>query len=272
MPFVRVDDLVVHYELTGPADAPVVAFGNSLGTSYHLWDDNVGALVDRFRLLRYDMRGHGLTSVTPGERRASVDTLTSDLVGLLDVLDIGRVRYVGLSIGGMVGQRFAATLPQRVEALALCATGSQLGTAELWNTRIAAVEKDGVASLVDGILARWFTETTRRERPDLVAGFGTMVARPPDAGYIGGCISVRDADLRADDRRIIAPTLIISGRDDLAAPPAAGEAMHAAIPGARLALLDGAAHILNAERPAQFNSLLATFLTDPARPLAEAIR
>ena len=123
MPFVRVDDLVVHYELTGPADAPVVAFGNSLGTSYSLWDDNVGALVDRFRLLRYDMRG----------------------------------------------QRFAATLPQRVEALALCATGNQLGTAELWNTRIAAAEKDGVASLVDGVLARWFTDTTRRERPDLVA-------------------------------------------------------------------------------------------------------
>jgi 3-oxoadipate enol-lactonase len=270
MPFVRVDDLVVHYELTGPVDAPVVAFGNSLGTSYHLWDANVGALSSHFRLLRYDMRGHGLTSVTPGPPRATVDALAEDFIGLIDTLGIDRVRYVGLSVGGMVGQKLAGRFPQRVEAIVLCATGNQLGTPEMWNARFAAIESGGLEAIVDGAIARWFTLETLTLRPELVEGFRTMICRTAPAGYIGVGMAVRDGDLRADDAAIAVPTLIISGADDQAAPPDRGEALHAAIPHSRFVLLQNAAHLLNVEQDDRVNALLSAFLANPARAAVEA--
>jgi len=268
MPFVRVDDLVVHYELTGPADAPVVAFGNSLGTSFHLWDPNVAALAGRYRLLRYDMRGHGLTSVTPGQPRPTVDALAADFIGLLDTLGIGRVRYVGLSVGGMVGQKLGARYPDRVESIVLCATGNQLGSHEMWSARFAAIEKGGLEAIVDGAIDRWFTTTTKTQHPEIVEGFRAMICRTPVAGYIG----VRDADLRADDARITVPTLVISGTDDQAAPPERGEALHAAIPHSQFVLLQNAAHLLNVEQTERVDALLAAFLADPTRAAVGASR
>jgi len=265
MPFVRVNDLVVHYDFAGPGGAPVIAIGNSLGTSFHMWDDNIAALSERYRVLRHDMRGHGLTSASADPARTSIDILTDDLVGLLDVLGINRVRYVGLSIGGMIGQHFAATHPDRVEAVVLCATGNQLGSPEVWNTRIATVEAGGLEAIADATMQRWFTQQTRSDRADTVAGIHTMLTRTSQSGYLGGSAAVRDGDLRADNTRITAPTLIISGTDDAAAPPAAGEAMHAAIAGSQLVVLENAAHILNMEHPARVDELILGFFADPAR-------
>ncbi|HTJ26842.1 MAG TPA: 3-oxoadipate enol-lactonase [Candidatus Limnocylindria bacterium] len=261
MPFVRTGDLVTYYELSGPSGAPVVAFANSLGTNVHIWDAQRDAFARTFRVLRYDMRGHGLTSAgTPG-RVISIATLADDLAALLDALAIPSVRLVGLSIGGMVAQRFAAAYPHRVDALVLCATGSRIGTSEVWQTRIATVEREGIGAIVEATMERWFTPRAHREQPVLVAGFATMLARAPLSGYVAGCRAIEVADLRADDAGITAPTLVVAGAGDVVTPPASGEELCALIGGAELVVLDDAAHILCAEQPAAFDAAVLGFLS-----------
>ncbi|GAC1534929.1 MAG: 3-oxoadipate enol-lactonase [Candidatus Velthaea sp.] len=269
MPFVRAGDLNVFYELTGPADAPVVLFANSLGTNVHVWDAQAAVFANEFRVLRYDMRGHGLTD--GAGTAASIATLARDVAALLDALTIARVSFIGLSIGGMVGQRFAAEYPARTEALVLCATGNQIGTADVWNARIASLERDGMPAVLEGVLARWFTSDTHAQRPEVIRGFGTMLDRMPAAGYAAGCAAVRDADLRADDARITAPTLIVSGGKDAVTPPSAGEEMKARIPSALMCVLPNAAHILSVEEPDEFNVQVLAFLRDSVRS-ATAVR
>jgi 3-oxoadipate enol-lactonase len=267
MPFVRADDLTVHYDLDGPAGAPVVLFSNSLGTSVPVWDAQVTAFAQTHRVLRYDMRGHGLTD--EGARDTyTMSRLAEDARALLDALGIDRVTFVGLSIGGMVGQRFAAAFPERVDALVLCATASQIGSPSVWDERIAAIARDGMQGIVDGVLARWFMPATHAEHPALVAGFGNMLRRTPPDAYAGCCAAIRDADLRADDARINAPTLVVSGEGDPVTPPAAGAALRDAIAGARMIVLENAAHILCAEQPAAFNERVLSFLGSHARASA----
>ena len=262
MPFVRAADLVVHYAVDGAPDAPVVMLANSLGTNFHMWDAQVAALARSHRVLRYDMRGHGLTDTTASgdAAAATVERLAADAVALLDALAIARVRFVGLSIGGMVGQRFAAEYPDRVDALAICATGSRIGTAAAWNERIETVERDGLAAIAEAAMGRWFTARARAERPELVRGFANMLTRTPVDGYVGGCRAVRDADLRADDARIRCRTLIVAGAEDPTTTPAMGAEMRAAIPSAELIVFDDASHMLCAEQPEATNAALLRFL------------
>lgn len=262
MPFVRAADLVVHYALDGSPDAPVVMLANSLGTNFHMWDAQVLELARSHRVLRYDMRGHGLTDTTPsGDGGAvTVARLADDAMALLDALAIGRVRFIGLSIGGMVGQRFAAEFSGRVESLVICASGSRIGTAAGWNERIATVESEGLASIAGAGMRRWFTDRAHAERPDLIRGFANMLTRTPASGYLGGCAAVRDADLRVDDARILCRTLIVAGAEDPTTTPAMGAEMRDAIPGAELLVLDAASHMLCAERPEATNTALLRFL------------
>ncbi len=262
MPFVRCADLVTHYDLGGPAGAPVVLLANSLGTTAHMWDAQLDALGAAHRVLRYDMRGHGLTTsgASDGERGTTIAQLAGDVAALLDALGIERVRFVGLSVGGMIAQRFAAAYPARVEALVLCATASRIGTPENWNQRIGLVEREGLAPLVEPGMGRWFSPRTRREQPDLVRGFATMLGRTPALGYVAACKAVRDGDLRADGARIGCRTLVVAGADDPVTTPADGAELQAAIAGAELLVLADAAHILCAERPEAFNAALLAFL------------
>jgi 3-oxoadipate enol-lactonase len=262
MPFARAADLVVHYAVDGSPDAPVVMLANSLGTSFPMWDAQLLALARSHRVLRYDMRGHGLTDVTPSADTlaAGIERLADDAIALLDVLGLHRVAVVGLSIGGMVAQRVASRYPQRVEALVLCATTSRGGPPSVWDARIATVESDGVEAIVDATMGHWFTEHAHTNRPELVRGFANMVARTPLAGYVAGCRAVRDADLRADDARIKARTLIVAGAHDPTATPELGAELQAAIPGAQLEVLHAAAHLLCAEQPVAFNEKLLQFL------------
>jgi 3-oxoadipate enol-lactonase len=261
MPFARAADLVVHYAVDGAPGAPVVMLANSLGTSFPMWDAQVEALARSHRVLRYDMRGHGLTDTTPsGGGAATVERLADDAVALLDALGIARVHFVGLSIGGMVGQRVAAHYPERVESLALCATGSRIGTAAGWNERIETVERDGLAAIAEAGMKRWFTSRAHTERPELVHGFAIMLTRTPVDGYVAGCAAVRDADLRADDARIRCRTLIVAGAEDPTTTPAMGAEMRDAIPSAELIVLDAASHMLCAERPEATNAALLRFL------------
>ena len=262
MPFARAADLVVHYAVDGSPDAPVVMLANSLGTNFHMWDAQVAVLAQSHRVVRYDMRGHGLTDTTPSgaANAATIERLADDAVALLDALGIERVSFVGLSIGGMVGQRFAAEYPERVDSLVLCATGSRIGTAAGWNERIATVQSDGLAAIAGAGMRRWFTDRAHAERPELVRGFANMLTRTPVDGYAGGCAAVRDADLRADDARIRCRTLIVAGTEDPTTTPAMGAEMRDAIPAAELLVLDAASHMLCAERPEATNAALLHFL------------
>jgi len=262
MPFVRPNDITMHYDFAGPHDAPIVLLVNSLASNVHMWDEQINALARGHRVLRYDMRGHGLTDATPGEERpaATIAQLADDALALMDALGVNRVSLVGLSIGGMVGQRVAARYPERVDALVLCATGNRLGTIPIWDERLATVEREGLDAIVDSTIGRWFTEQTHAERPELIRGFANMVRRTPKAGYLACGRAVRDADLRADDALIRVRTLVVAGAHDAGASPATGAELRDAITGAELQVMQGAAHILNAEQPIAFNELLLRFL------------
>ncbi|HYD70131.1 3-oxoadipate enol-lactonase [Azospirillum sp.] len=262
MPFVRAADLTVHYDLSGPAGAPVVLFANSLGTNFHVWDPQAAHLAGRYRALRYDMRGHGLTDLTPVGDGYLIGQLAADALALLDALGIGRVHVCGLSIGGMVAQLLGSVAAERVASLVLCDTASRIGPPQIWDDRVAAIRHDGLASLRDGVMARWFTEATRAQRPNLVRGAANMLTRTPAEGYVGCSLAIRDADLREDAARIRCPTLVLVGDQDLATPPAAARELAASIPGARLAVIEGAGHIPTLEQPDAVNAHLAAFLAE----------
>lgn len=263
MPFVRAGELVVHYAFDGPPDAPVFLLGNSLGTNFHLWDDVVAPLARRWRILRYDMRGHGLTDAGTGDAY-TVEQLAGDTVQLLDALDIERVRYMGLSIGGLVGQAFAAAYPARVDAVVLVATANAIGPPSSWDDRIAAIRAGGLSAIASAVMQRWFTPRTHAERPELIAGYTNMLERTAVRGYIGCACAVRDADLRAADASIRCPALVISGGEDASTPPSAGEALRDAIPRARYALIPDSAHIIAAEAPQALARTAFEFLTEHA--------
>lgn len=262
MAFVRAGGLVVHYDLTGPEGAPVIMFSNSLGTNFHVWDPQAAALAGRFRVLRYDMRGHGLTDCPPaGDGGYTIDGLAQDAIALLDALSVDRVHFCGLSIGGMVGQRFAAAAPERVISLALCDTASRIGPASRWDDRIVAVSKGGIEAVAEAVLKVWFTQDFLSNQPEAARGYANMLIRTPVPGYIGCCIAVRDADLHADDVSIKCPTLVVVGDQDQSTPPAAARELVQAIHGARLEIIAGAAHIPTAEQPAALNRLLSEFFS-----------
>jgi 3-oxoadipate enol-lactonase/4-carboxymuconolactone decarboxylase len=256
MPMIRVGDADLFYELAGPTDGPVVVLSNSLGTTLSMWDDVVGAVTDRFRVLRYDTRGHGRSTVV--DRPASVHDLAGDLAGLLDRLGIERAHIAGLSLGGMIAQAFAIRFPDRVRSLVLMATSAYMPST--WDERIEAVRAGGMAAIADGLLARWFTPRLAHEAPGKVEAMRQQLLGTDAAGYAVCCGVIRDMDLRADLAAITAPTLVIAGADDPATPPAHAEALRAGIADAELVLLPRAAHLLAVERPEPVSAYLRTFL------------
>lgn len=275
MAFVRAADLTVHYDLVGPSDRPTIMFANSLGTNFHVWDPQARSLGDRFRILRYDMRGHGLTDCPPvpeGSSGYTIDQLADDALALLDVLGIRQVHFCGLSIGGMVGQRLAAKAPDRVISLVLCDTASRIGPPSLWDERISGIRKSGLGGIAQGVLARWFTPRFLADHADAARGFANMLTRTPADGYIGCCLAIRDADLRPDDANIKCPTLVVVGDQDAATPPEAARELCAAIAGARLEIVPGAAHIPTAEQPERLNEILNAFFATAATPLPAAAK
>lgn len=260
MAFVRVDDITVHYDLIGPEGAPVLMLANSLATNFHMWDAQVPALAARFRLLRYDKRGHGLSDCPPpGSKGYTIDRLADDALGLLGALGVDAFHFCGLSIGGMIGQKVAAKAGKRLRSLVLCDTGSRIGPVALWDERIAKIRQGGVEALADGILTRWFTPHFLTARADEARGYRNMVVRTPGDGYIGCSLGIRDADLRPDDATIAVPTLIVVGAQDAATPVASSRELHAAIPGSELVIIEDAGHIPAIEQAAIFNATLTEF-------------
>jgi 3-oxoadipate enol-lactonase len=257
MPFAELADVRLHYRFDGEAEAPVVMLSNSLGTNLTMWDAQVPSLAARYRVLRYDSRGHGLSAVTRGPY--TIEQLAQDALGLIDHLGLQRIRFCGLSMGGMVGQWLGANAAQRFSRLVLCNTAAQIGTPDIWNTRIDAVNKGGMAAIVDGVLARWYTAPFIASAPDAIEATREMLLTTPAAGYVASCAAVRDMNQRDSTSRIAVPTLIVVGTNDMVTTPADGRFLAEHIAGAYFAEL-AAAHLSNVEAPAAFTSALIGFL------------
>ena len=247
-----------NYLLEGPEDAPVLVLSNSLGTALGMWGDQASVLRERFRLLRYDTRGHGASPAPPGPY--SVGELGGDVISLLDRLGVERASFCGLSIGGMTGMWLAAEEPERIECLVLCCTSALLGPKSVWDERIATARGKGMAALVDGVIERWFTPAFRAENPGTVERMARTLRETDPEGYAGCCAAIRDMDLHGRLPSIQAPTLVVSGADDPATPPEHGRSIADAIPGARFEVVPRAAHIANVEQPETLTQLILTHL------------
>jgi 3-oxoadipate enol-lactonase len=237
----------LHRVLEGPEDAPVLVMSNSLGTTLRMWDDQAPALGERFRLVRYDHRGHGGSPVPPGPYR--IEDLGRDALALLDTLGVERFSWCGLSIGGMVGMWIASEAPERVERLVLCCTSPLLGPRELWEERIRIAGSEGMDGLVDTVVARWFTPDYSSGHPETVEKAAGMLRGTDPDGYAAACAAIRDMDLRDRLGSITSPTLIIAGAEDPATPPEHGELIHDSIPGSGFEVIPDASHLANMERP-----------------------
>lgn len=243
----------VSWTSDGPTDAPVVVLSNSLGATRGMWDAQVPALAERYRVLTYDTRGHGESPSPDGAW--SLDDLVDDLVALLDEAGAARAHVVGLSLGGMTAMRLAARDPGRVHRLALLCTSAAPDPGP-YRERAQVVRRDGTASIAAAVVGRWVTPGFAAANPREVARLEGMVAGADDEGYARCCEVLASLDLRDDLGRISAPTLVVSGWQDLALPPAHQEAIAAGIEGADLQTFSPAAHLANVEQPLEVTGAL----------------
>jgi 3-oxoadipate enol-lactonase len=257
MPMIDADGCPINVEVAGSDNAPVLILSNSLGTDLHMWDDQTPEWSKHFRVVRYDRRGHGKSGAPKGPY--SMERLGRDVLAIADALKIKTFNWCGLSMGGMVGQWLGANAPDRVEKLILSNTNFHYADKTFWNSRIKAVQENGLAPLVGPNMERWFTKGFRDRAPDVMDRMTKMFLATNTTGYIGCCEAVRDMDFTASNPSIKAPTLVIVGSQDAATPPAAGEAIAKAIKGAKVASLD-AAHIANVEQPKQYAETVLNFL------------
>lgn len=241
----------------GPANAPTVIFSNSLGADLSMWDSQVDALTKDFRIVRMDTRGHGGSTATDGDY--TLHTLADDVLDVMDRLRIKRAHFVGLSLGGMIGQILGARSPARFESLTLCAT---FGSAprKMWADRVDAVRKSGIAPLVEGTLERWFTPAYRATHADQMERTRRMILGTTVKGYAGCAAAIRDMNLTDVPEQIRLPTLLIAAGQDPSATPEAMQALHARIPDAEYVEIPDAAHLFTLEKPAEAAALIHGFL------------
>jgi 3-oxoadipate enol-lactonase len=257
MTHIQISGARFRYQLDGAGGAPVVVFSNSLGTNLALWDAQASALTEKFRVLRYDSRGHGQSDVTPGPY--TIAGLGRDVTGLLDALQIPAAHYCGLSVGGLIGQWLGVNAPKRFKSLTLCNTAARIGTTDAWNARMAAVREGGMTAIANGVISRWFTQDFVKQAPAQVEATRQMLLHTSPQGYVATCAAIRDEDLREAIAGIHTPTLVISGAHDATTTPADGRSVAEKIPGARYLELN-AAHLSNMEAAAPFTAALLQFL------------
>jgi 3-oxoadipate enol-lactonase len=252
----------LHHRLDGPDDAPVLMLSNSLGTNLAMWEDQLAALAGRFRVLRYDQRGHGRSPATPGPY--TMAELAADALDLLDRLGLERVSFCGVSLGGMTGMWLAINSPERLERLALCCTSAHLPPREMWTERAATVRAHGIEAVVDAQLERWFTPALAELRPEALERTRQALLDTPAEGYAGCCEAIAAHDLRGELGAIRTPTLVLAAAADPATPPEHGRLIAAGIGGARLVVLEQGRHLAAVERPEEFSREVLAHLTAPA--------
>ena len=251
----------IRYELEGPETGPVVVMSHSLAATHRMWDDQMKTLAG-YRVLRYDTRGHGGTDVPAGDY--TLEELAGDVLGLLDALTIEKAHFVGLSMGGMIGQTAALAAPDRFLSLALCDTSSRIppeGRA-VWSERMATARAEGMESLVESTIDRWFSPGFRAAEPERVDRVRAMIRATPVAGFSGCCAAIRNLDLTDRIAAIEIPTLLIVGEHDPGTPVAAHEVIRDRIEGARMVVIEEARHFTNVEAAEIFNETLAAFLRE----------
>lgn len=256
MPYLDLPTHRLHYRVDGRVDAPWLLFCNSLGTDLTMWDHQVADLADDFRILRYDRRGHGLSSAPPAPY--TLADLGGDVLALLDALHIERVHFCGLSIGGLTGQWLGTHAGERIDRLVVVATSARIGTSESWAARIEAVHRDGLTPLAAGTEERWFTAAFRAAEPEIVADILARFTATSAEGYAGCCAALAGADLRPEIHRITCPVLAISGADDPVCPPADLEQIAHAVADGRHVSLPGR-HLVNVESAEAFTAAIRDF-------------
>jgi 3-oxoadipate enol-lactonase len=257
MPFCPMEGWSLHYEVEGEADAPPLILSNSLAADMSMWDRQAPRWAKRFRVVRYDQRGHGRGTATGGDY--SIGMLGRDVIALMDHLGIGRAHWCGISMGGMTGMWLAMHAPDRMLRLVLANTSALMPPRELWDERIATARAHGMEALATPTIERWFPAEFRAREPKTVTRIRAVVAATPVDGYAGCCAAIRDLDLRDGLGSIRHKVLVIVGDKDISTPPAAGEFIRSCVPGTLLARLD-TAHMSNVERPEEFVDLVETFL------------
>ena len=257
---IQANSISIGYDIDGPEDAPVVTLSHSLAANRHMWWPQIDVLKENYRVLRYDTRGHGTTDVTEGPY--SIALLVDDVVALLAELNIAETHFIGLSMGGMIGQLFAANHSEKLLSLTLCATACQMASqlAPVWDERIEAAQKDGMASLAEVTVDRWFTSSYRTNSKREVERIIEMIQTTPAKGFAGCGQAIKTLNqLNALDR-VTAPTLILVGSDDPSTPPSTSQIIHRHIKESEMIVIDNASHMLNVEQSKRFNEELTNFL------------
>ncbi len=253
--FLRIQDWVAHVQSEGADSRPALLFLHSLGTNLHVWDPQAARLAGSFRVIRADLRGHGLSEVTPGPY--TIEGLAEDMLGVLDALGIASAHVIGLSIGGLIAQALALRAPNRVASLTLCDTALVIPPPETWHERARLVRSQGMGAIAEAVLGRWITPS-HRETP-AGRGLRQMLLRTDPEGYAGAAEAIAAADFTAKTPTLSLPAHVIVGSEDVATPSAAAEVLARAL-NARLSVIEGAAHIPNFEREDAFTDAIAGFL------------
>lgn len=253
----EVNDVRLHYREDGDPAGPPVVFGNSLGTDLRIWDRVVARLPRGLRLIRYDTRGHGLSDAPVGDYY--MGDLVGDAAGLIEQLGARGAVFIGLSIGGVIGQGLAAERPDLLRGLVLSNTAAKIGTEAIWRERMEAIRAGGIVAIADQVMERWFSRRFREEEPEMIA-WRHMLTRAPVDGYLGCCAALADTDLRDSTAGLSLPVLAIGGSEDGSTPPDLVRETARSIAGARFELIRGAGHIPCVEAPEAVAALIEGFL------------
>jgi 3-oxoadipate enol-lactonase len=245
------------HRFDGDPAAPPLVFAGSLGSTLAMWEPQL-PLADRYRLVRYDHPGHG--SSPPADRPLTIDELGGATLALLDELELERVSFCGLSLGGMIGMWLASRAPERVERLILCCTSARLGPPEFWDERAELVRREGMAAVADTVVGRWFTPRFHATQPAVVDRHREMLLGTHAESYARCCEAIRDLDLRADLQEIVAPTVVLAGAEDPSTPVEHAEVILRGIAGSSLVVIPDAAHLATAEQPQPVNEAVLEHL------------
>jgi len=256
----KLNGVTLHYQLLGaPEGKPVMVFVNSLGTDFRIWRDVIVELAGEVAMIAYDKRGHGLSSI--GNPPYTMDDHVGDLEALLDHLETTNVIICGVSVGGLIAQGLYQRRPELVRGLILCDTGHKIGNDEMWNDRIATIEKGGIKALAEPILERWFSRAFRTELPDELEIYRNMLIRQPTSGYTGTAKAIRDTDFTEVAKSISVPTLCVVGDEDGATPPELVEELAGLVSGSAYEVIEGAGHLPSIEKPRELALLIRRFIT-----------
>ncbi len=260
---IKTNGIEIHYEIEG--NGPWLTMSHSLACNLHMWDPQMPVLTKKFKVLRFDTRGHGKSGAPGGEY--TLEQLADDVKGLLDALKIRQTHWAGLSMGGMIGQAFALKYPGVFQSMVLADTTSRRppDAAKMWGDRVKIAQEKGMPALVESTLARWFTEPYRNARKDVMERIGNDIRNTPVAGFIGCCHAISKVDYLDRLKEIKCPALVMVGEHDHGTPPEAARAIQQSLPGSELKIIPSAAHLSNIEQEKVFNDAMTGFLARVAR-------